>query len=241
MSIADKLTQVAENQQAVYNAGYAEGAKNGSGTTDHSVLTNRDLPDAHPMSAITGLEAALANIPPGGGGGNKWDLLVNKTIEADCVSAAFSTGDNNEVFSDYNELIVLVDLYGNSGGIGTGVKVSFENTNPWAGCYSFGLEGFAADSDNWKIGLTWCRKTEFGIVPVAIYRSLNYTSRSYEMATPDSLTNTGQPYFTLPVVAKTHLTNTTKLTKETEFKCCSVGGYQAVLGAGTIIRVYGCK
>ena len=33
MSIAEKLTQVAENQQAVYNAGYAAGAENGGGAT----------------------------------------------------------------------------------------------------------------------------------------------------------------------------------------------------------------
>jgi hypothetical protein len=31
----------------------------GGGTTDHSLLTNRSLADAHPMSAITGLTAAL--------------------------------------------------------------------------------------------------------------------------------------------------------------------------------------
>lgn len=30
-----------------------------TGTRDHNVLINRDLPDQHPMSAITGLEDAL--------------------------------------------------------------------------------------------------------------------------------------------------------------------------------------
>lgn len=35
-----------------------------SGTNDHSKLSNRDAADQHPIGAITGLEAALANIPP---------------------------------------------------------------------------------------------------------------------------------------------------------------------------------
>lgn len=34
----------------------------GGGTKDHSKLINRDLPDQHPISAITGLEEALENI-----------------------------------------------------------------------------------------------------------------------------------------------------------------------------------
>lgn len=35
-----------------------------SGTNDHSKLSNRDAADQHPIGAITGLEAALTNIPP---------------------------------------------------------------------------------------------------------------------------------------------------------------------------------
>lgn len=34
------------------------------GTNDHSKLINRDAADQHPIGAITGLEAALTNIPP---------------------------------------------------------------------------------------------------------------------------------------------------------------------------------
>lgn len=42
------------------------------GTTDHSVLTNRDLPDQHPIEAITGLVEALDNV---GGTSNHADLM----------------------------------------------------------------------------------------------------------------------------------------------------------------------
>jgi|GEM_PF-3543093 len=36
----------------------------GTGTTDHSVLTNRDMAGQHPTAAITGLDAALAALAP---------------------------------------------------------------------------------------------------------------------------------------------------------------------------------
>lgn len=37
----------------------------GGGTQDHSMLVNRNLPDQHPMSSITGLSAALAEMEQG--------------------------------------------------------------------------------------------------------------------------------------------------------------------------------
>lgn len=38
----------------------------GGGTNNHAILINRDLPDQHPMSAITGLEDALDGKQPSG-------------------------------------------------------------------------------------------------------------------------------------------------------------------------------
>lgn len=46
----------------------------GGGTTDHRKLTNRNLPDQHPMSAITGLETALEGKQP------KGDYLTSKSV-----------------------------------------------------------------------------------------------------------------------------------------------------------------
>lgn len=42
----------------------SKGSDGSCGTNDHSKLSNRDAADQHPIGAITGLEAALANIPP---------------------------------------------------------------------------------------------------------------------------------------------------------------------------------
>ena len=63
-----------------------------SGTNDHSKLINRDAADQHPIGAITGLEAALANIPPtdsfivtltqDGEGNNTVDKTFAEIVEA---------------------------------------------------------------------------------------------------------------------------------------------------------------
>ena len=63
-----------------------------SGTNDHSKLSNRDAADQHPIGAITGLEAALANIPPtdsfivtltqDGEGNNTVDKTFAEIVEA---------------------------------------------------------------------------------------------------------------------------------------------------------------
>lgn len=50
----------------------------GGGTGDHTALANRDAPDQHPMSAITGLEDALAGAS--GSCQKQWDLLGTYTI-----------------------------------------------------------------------------------------------------------------------------------------------------------------
>lgn len=90
------------------------------GTTDHSALLNRDLPDQHPMSAITGLEEALANA--GGGSGSTWRKIRTVTIPEDITTDTsgvnfaeqpsggalfgFDTDDKGEPFK-VKELIVF--------------------------------------------------------------------------------------------------------------------------------------
>lgn len=54
---AQDLTE-AQKEQARANIGAGTGSGS-SGTTDHSQLTNRDAAEQHPISAITGLQAAL--------------------------------------------------------------------------------------------------------------------------------------------------------------------------------------
>ena len=58
-------------------------------------------------------------------------------------------------------------------------------------------------------------------------------------ATPSSAI---APDFTLPISANQHVTiDMTDFTSQKEFERLVIGGYQAVIGAGTIIKVWGMK
>lgn len=61
----------------------------GGGTSDHSLLINRDLPNQHPMSAITGLEDALESKQPSG------DYATTQELDelAEIVEGKADSGD----------------------------------------------------------------------------------------------------------------------------------------------------
>lgn len=70
---------------------------------DHALLSNRDAADAHPMSAITGLEEALANAGSGGGGSS-----------ADVTAAIAEHNESGDAHADIRKAIEekTVDLSG---------------------------------------------------------------------------------------------------------------------------------
>ncbi len=77
-----------------------KGDKGDAGTTDHALLTNRDKPDQHPISAITGLEEALANAG-GGGGSYKLPIATPDTLGGVTV-ATWTEGMTQPVGADKN-------------------------------------------------------------------------------------------------------------------------------------------
>ena len=70
---------------------------------DHALLANRDAADAHPMSAITGLEEALANAGTGGGGSS-----------TDVTAAIAEHNESSDAHADIRKAIEekTVDLSG---------------------------------------------------------------------------------------------------------------------------------
>ncbi|MCI7323846.1 collagen-like protein [bacterium] len=66
---------LAKASDADLDVEWADGG-NGSGTADHAKLSNRDAADQHPISAITGLEAALDGKQPTG------DYLTADSLQA---------------------------------------------------------------------------------------------------------------------------------------------------------------
>lgn len=71
----------------------------GGGTADHSKLKNRDAADQHPMSAITGLEAALEGKQPTGNYLTDKDLDATLTVEGKAADAK-AVGDALSTLSE---------------------------------------------------------------------------------------------------------------------------------------------
>ena len=205
------------------------------------------LPNPNPLTftgAVTGSydgsEPLTVDIPSGEGGvvAETWDFLINAVIAEDCTEAIFNSGDAGETLSDYKELLLLIDLFGNKGGYTTSIKAGFLNTvTVWISPYSLSMNGYAADTTQYYINMFRFKKTEFGILPVNRYTQYNKGSMSQYLS---HTAGTSATDFTLPISANAHVTtDMVDFTTQKEFECFRIGGYQAVIGAGTIIKVWG--
>lgn len=185
-------------------------------------------------------------IPSGGGAAvETWDLLINAEITEDCTEAIFNSGDAGEVLSDYKELLVLIDLLGNTGGFTSALKIGFLNAvTVWHSPYALQMTGYSAETVKYYINMFRFKKTEYGILPVNRYTQHNQTSVSNGLAHASGATSSSgvAPDFTLPISAGQHVTtDMTDFTSQKEFERLGIGGYQAIIGAGTIIKVWGMK
>ena len=184
-------------------------------------------------------------IPSGGGAAvETWDLLINAEIAEDCTEVIFNSGDAGEVLSNYKELLVLIDLFGNTGGFTTALKIGFLNAViVWASPYALNMTGYSADTVKYYINMFRFKKTEYGILPVNRYTQYNSNSMSNGLYNTGSINSASpQTDFMLPISAKQHVTtDMTDFTSQKDFERLGIGGYEAVIGAGTIIKVWGMK
>lgn len=193
-----------------------------------------------------GSEPLNVKIPSGGGAAvETWDLLINAEITEDCTEAIFNSGDAGETLSDYKELLVLIDLFGNTGGFETELKIGFLNAvKAWHSPYYLKMTGYSAETVKYYINMFRFKKTEYGILPVNRYTQYNQgsVSNSLSHASGASSSSGIAPDFTLPISANQHVTtDMTDFTSQKEFERLVIGGYQAIIGAGTIIKVWGMK
>lgn len=92
-----------------------KGEKGDPGTTDHALLTNRDLENQHPMSAITGLLEALANAGQQIDIGDTEPTDPNILIWIDTsvpilVDNQLMTADNEEFITLNNEIFIVEEV-----------------------------------------------------------------------------------------------------------------------------------
>lgn len=75
-----------------------------AGTADHSILLNRDLPDQHPISAITGLEEALSTfVFEQGVASNVW-VIEHNLNKYPTITLVDSAGVEFQARKEYNSL-----------------------------------------------------------------------------------------------------------------------------------------
>ena len=177
----------------------------------------------------------------GSSGGSTWDLLINREVAEDCVSVDYYNGDNGESFDDYSELLLLIDLCKNSGGYTTALRLSFNKTvGAWSGPFGLDMKGITADN-TYGAKMRRYQKTNFGILPTTFYDPANTASVSNAMQLSVS-TDTNNAALKLPVNSNAHIPlDVTNFNTQTEFEAVRIGGYQAVIGAGTVIKVWGCR
>ena len=192
-----------------------------------------------------GSKPVTVEIPSGGGAAvETWNLLINAEIAEDCAEVIFNSGDAGETLSDYKELLLLIDLFGNTGGFTSVLKIGFLNAvTVWQSPYFLNMTGYSAETVKYYINMFRFKKTEYGILPVNRYTQYNSGSVSNGLRHANG---DGDPIgytdFTLSISANQHVTtDMTDFTSQKEFERLVIGGYQAVIGAGTIIKVWGMK
>ena len=194
-----------------------------------------------------GSEPLTLEIPSGGGAAvETWDLLINAEIAEDCTEVIFNSGDAGEVLSNYKELLLLIDLFGNTGGFTSGLKIGFLNAvTVWHSPYALQMTGYSAETVKYYINMFRFKKTEYGILPVNRYTQYNSGSMSDGLSHASGITSSSSapaPDFGLPISAAQHVTtDMIDFASQKEFERLVIGGYQAVIGAGTIIKVWGMK
>ena len=192
-----------------------------------------------------GSEPVTVEIPSGGGAAvETWDLLINAEITEDCTEVYFNSGDAGETLSDYKELLVLIDLFGNTGGFTSALKIGFLNAvKVWNSPYALNMVGYSTETAQYYINMFRFKKTEYGILPVNRYTQYNTFSMSNGLYNTGSISSAAPATdFMLPISAKQHVTtDMTDFTSQKEFERLGIGGYQAIIGAGTIIKVWGMK
>lgn len=193
---------------------------------------------------VSGHAYVLEALSGGGAAAETWDLLINAEIAEDCTNVIFNSGDAGEILSDYKELLLLIDLFGNTGGFTTSLKIGFLNSmNAWSSPYFLNMQGYSAETVQYYINMFRFKKTEYGILPVNRYTQYNKSSVSNCLRHANGVEDQiGYTDFSINISSKQHVTtDMIDFTSQKDFERLAIGGYQAVIGAGTIIKVWGMK
>lgn len=232
---ADKLTEAVNEALAQAKASGefdGEDGQDGEDGKDGSdyVLTEDD------KAEIAEIAAGLVDVPEGGGSGETWDILMNVTTEEDVTNVAQSVAPDGHTFDEYTEIILLAFITPNQGGYSSGVKFNLFGTNGWIGQWDTYVTGIK-DTTQTGIPLMWRMQwLDIGWIPVYVGKAYNSGSMNNGMNIQASAVISA---YLMNYNANSVPTNLTTVLYNQPISALGFGGYQAVLGAGSKVLVYG--
>ena len=177
-----------------------------------------------------------AELPSGGGGDEVWDILMNVTTEDDVSNIAQTTPPDGHTFDEYTEAVLLIFVRPNSGGVTTGIGCNLWGTSGWQGKIKTRLAGIADTGTAGNIGMAHVRRITNGWIPVFVGTSYNTGSMNNAIVPQAGGVSAD---LGLTYSAGTVPEDMTTILPNEPISTIGIGGWQAVLGAGSKAIVYG--
>ena len=212
----------------------------GGGTSD----IPSTLPNQHPLTFTGAVEATYdgskpveVEIPMGGsGGGEAWDVMANFRAEEDVSNFLQTSPPEGHSFSEYTELIVLLYVKPNSAEKTSYIKLGIEYQQGYSGFFRFATGGIKDTTKKGRIEILHVRKTDAGWIPVFGGRSYNEDSMNNGI---QFMPNLGYDVLTLNKQPNADPEDISTVMQTKDLKLIAIGGYETVLGAGSMAIVYG--
>lgn len=173
------------------------------------------------------------------GGGEAWDILMNTTAEEDVSQFESTAPPDGHTFDEYTEVVIFLFVKPNSGEFTTGIHASLDGNGAWSGRPNIDLcaSGIKDTAQLGQLYMARIERTGFGWIPVFFGKSYNASSMNNGIS--HIIGNT-----VWNSVICTYSANSTPENMETiwwnePITAVKIGGYQAVLGAGSKAIVYG--
>lgn len=203
------------------------------------VIAQIEIPEAVTDEHINSLiDAKLGDIPESSGG-EVWDVLLDVITEEDVAQVSATELPDGRTIDEYKKLMFIIFVRPNSGGYTSMIKVTFNPGNHWSSP-GIGLEGNLGNKNVEHAGmLSVFVLTKFpdGWFITEERASYNSTSMNNSLVVYAKQTQAQHVGTFNSNTVPTKLENI--LSYESNGIC--IGGYQDVLGAGSMIRVLGCR
>ena len=175
---------------------------------------------------------------PISGGSEEWDILANFTANEDVVSFATPEPPEGHTFDEYAEIVAFLFVTPNAGGFKSKIKFSLFDATAWNGTFNFsGLTGITDSAVSGRIGMMHIKKLPYGWMPICNYISYNEDTLNNILTPIKGGTVNESVILTYPPNSVPE--NMTAILPSKPVTVIAIGGYQAVIGAGSKAIVYG--